>query len=212
MHKGYFKIYTTTYTTNARYFILSVYLCTQELLLGALYVLNTEKFIISLPGSEYEQLKPKKMSKKFKGGIFNPLHSNKAHFDYEVVEYGEVEIVEYEDRGVVDSYPQRPLLIKTTGGGDWSNDFFYGIAIMDDALKELREGEIISANLSFSVEKNQDGKYQQKVTIRDIFTLNDYFQIREAEAFYKGSITSDKKSQTNRISSWASTMGLMRGV
>ena len=131
--------------------------------------------------------------KEFKGGIFNPLHSNKAHFDYEVVESGEVKIVEYEDRGVVDSYPKRPLLIKTTGGGDWSNDFFYGTAIMNDALKELRIGEIISANLHFSTKKDQNGKYQQYVSIEDIYTLNDYYEIREAEAFHKGCITSDKK-------------------
>ena len=139
--------------------------------------------------SEYKQFKIIKMSKKFKGGLFNPLNLHKAHFDYEVIETEEVKTVEYEDRGVMDSYPERPILIKTTGGGDC----FYCTAFLDDALKELREGEIISANLRFSTRKDQNGKYQQHVSIEDIYTLNDYYQIREAEAFYKGSITSDKK-------------------
>ena len=129
------------------------------------------------------------MKTKIEGGLFNPLNVHKAHFDYEVVESGKVETVEYEDRGVIDSYPERPLLIKTTGG----TDSFYCTAFLNDALKELREGEIISAKLRFSVRKDQDGKYQQKVSIEDIYTLNDYYQIREAEAFYKGSITDDEK-------------------
>lgn len=133
------------------------------------------------------------MKRNFEGGIFNPLNCRKAHFDYEVVESGEVETVEYDDRGTLDSYPQRTFLIKSTGGGDRSNDFFYCTAILDDALKVLRKGEIISANLKFSVKKDDGGNYHQHVSIEHIYTLNDYYQIREAEAFYEGSISNDKE-------------------
>lgn len=132
------------------------------------------------------------MRKEIKGGIYNPLNLKGAHFDYEVIEQGDVENVEYEDRGVIDSSPQRYILIKKLGG-DLSSEMFYCITCLYDALIELRKGEIISANLKFSVCKNQDGKYEQKVSAEDIYTLNDYYQIREAEALYQGSLMKDKK-------------------
>ena len=56
---------------------------------------------------------------------------------------------------------------------------------MDDALKTLRKGELISANLKLRVVKDDDGNYQQRVMAEDIYTLNDYQQIREAETRYQ---------------------------
>lgn len=123
-------------------------------------------------------------------GISNPLKSGKVHFNYEVVESGEVENEEYEENGEVYTYPRKKHLIKALGGR-WSNDYFYCTSSFKDALKELREGEIISANLHFSVVKDHDGNYQQRVSITDIYTLNDYYQIREAEAVYQNRFTKD---------------------
>ena len=123
------------------------------------------------------------MKQKYLYGISNPLKSGKLHFKYEVVESGEVENEEYEENGEVYTYPKRNHLIKALGGR--IDEHFYCTACFNDALKELREGELIPANLHFYVVKNQDGSYQQNVSIEDIFTLNDYYQIREAEAVYQ---------------------------
>ena len=117
-------------------------------------------------------------------GISSPLNSGNAHFDYEVVESGVLENEEYEEHGEVYTYPIRNYLIKALGGSI-RNDLFYCKASFNDALKELRKGELISGNLHFSAGKNQYGNYQQNVSIEDIFTLNDYYQIREAEAVYQ---------------------------
>ena len=131
--------------------------------------------------------------KKKKFRLFsNPFNSEKAHFGYEVVESGEVEKVKYEEDGEVYTYPRKKHLIKALGGR-WSNDYFYCTSSFKDALKELREGEIISANLHFSVVKDHDGNYQQRVSITDIYTLNDYYQIREAEAVYQSRLKRDEQ-------------------
>lgn len=129
------------------------------------------------------------MNKIFKGGIQNPLNSKNAHFDYEVVEVGEeVKTVEYEDRGCTYTYPENTILIKSLSGSNWSSNEFFAKVMLDDALKTLRKGELISANLKFSVVKDDDGNYQQRVIAEDLFTLNDYQQIREAEARYQGQL------------------------
>ena len=132
-----------------------------------------------------------KKNKKIEGGMFNPLNLENAHFDYEVVDFGEeVKTVEYEETdGSTCTYPENTILIKSLSGGRWSSNEFFAKVIMDDALKTLRKGELISANLKFSVVKDDEGNYQQKVMAEDIYTLNDYQQIREAEARHQGLFT-----------------------
>ena len=129
--------------------------------------------------------------KKILGGILNPLNSRKAHFDYEVVEQGDVKVVEYDDRGTVDSYPECSVLIKSLSGGKWSSDYYYCTMILNDALKKLRPGEIISADLKFQVRKDERGEYKQCVTAENVYTLHDFVQIREAEAFYEGGLNKE---------------------
>lgn len=124
------------------------------------------------------------MAAFFTCGILNPLNSKNAHFDYEVVEVGEeVKTVAYEETdGSTCTYPENAILIKSLNGNGWSSNEFFAKVIMNDALKTLRKGEIISANLSFHVVKDSEGNYLQEVMAEDIYTLNDYYQIREAEA------------------------------
>lgn len=130
--------------------------------------------------------------KHFKVGVLNPLNRKNAHFDYEVVEdKGEVEMVEYEDRGSLYTYPRKRILIQTLGGNSYSSETFIVSVSGNDAYKLLREGEIISINLSFHASKDDDGNYVQRVTGDDIYTLNDYYQIREGEAHYKGKLSKD---------------------
>jgi hypothetical protein len=134
------------------------------------------------------------MNKLLKAGIRNPLNSKNAHFDYEVEEVGEeVKTVEYEDRGCTYTYPENTILIKSLSGSHWSSNEFFAEVMFDDALKTLRKGELISANLNFSVVKDDDGNYQQKVIAENIFTLNDYFQLREAEAHYRGKLSKEEE-------------------
>ena len=104
----------------------------------------------------------KKVMKKkryFKGGIHNPLILRNAKFDYEVVEDGEVKTVEYEDCGEVYSYPEKTIVISSlSGGSDLGKNKFIVDLSTSDALKTLRKGEIISLKLSFSCNKDKDGK------------------------------------------------------
>lgn len=125
------------------------------------------------------------------------MNLRNASFAYEVVDDSEnVRIVEYEDRGCTDTYPEKTIRIKSLGGGSWSCNEFLAIVICKDTLKTLRKGELISAKLSFRVSKDDDGNYVQKVYAEDIYTLNDYYQIREAEAKYEGESES-KKEETD---------------
>ena len=129
------------------------------------------------------------MAKKFLGGISNPLvgTSKNAQFQYEVLDLSEVKNVTYFDGEKDIEEPERQILIGTlTGGSDWSQEKFLCTVAGSDALKTLRQGEIISANLNFIVRENEDGLYEQKISVTDIYTLNDYSQIREAEARHQG--------------------------
>ena len=135
------------------------------------------------------------MENKYKGGIFNPLASTSknAQFKYEGLDLSEVRNVTYFDGEKDVEEPERQILIGTlTGGLDWSQEKFLCTVIRDDALKPLREGEIISAILKFYVRENKEGIYEQSISATDIYTLNDYFLIREAEARYQGSLDSSK--------------------
>lgn len=126
------------------------------------------------------------MKNKFKGGIFNPLNCQKACFQYEVEETGEVKNVEYPDgEGGTYTQQERDVLLKLAGR------FIVRERILctlcgDDALKPLREGELITAKLQFGVKMDNNGKYEQYVIAEDVFTLNDYYQIREADAHWNG--------------------------
>jgi hypothetical protein len=124
------------------------------------------------------------MKKFFKRGVRNPLDFKKANFKYEVLEPGVVTSEEYEEAGRVKTYPVQPMLIKEIGGKYSMCNKFYCTAILGDAMRYLRKGDIISANLQFDVKKDQQGVYQQTVSISDICTLNDYCQLLEEPVPY----------------------------
>ena len=119
------------------------------------------------------------MKKYLKKGVRNPLDFKKANFKYEVLEPGVVTSEEYEEAGRVKTYPVQPMLIKEIGGKYSMCNKFYCTAILGDAMRYLRKGDIISANLRFDVRKDQRGGYQQTVSISEICTLNDYCQLQE---------------------------------
>lgn len=128
------------------------------------------------------------MEKKI--GIRNPFNGRNAHFEYEVVEASEnVKMVKYEDRGCTCTYPEKTIRIKSLGGGFGTCNEFIAIVICNDAMKTLKTGELITAKLTFRVVKDDDGNYAQRVYAEDIYTLNDYYQIREAEARHVSEIT-----------------------
>ena len=131
------------------------------------------------------------MKKHFYGGIRNPLAgtSKNAQFKYEVLDLSEVKNVTYFDGEKDVEEPERQILIGTlTGGVKWSQEKFLCTVTGDDALKPLREGEIISATLKFHVRENENDIYEQSISAIDIYTLNDYSLIREAEARHQGSL------------------------
>ena len=135
------------------------------------------------------------MDKTFYGGIFNPLAgtSKNAQFKYEVLVLSEVKNVTYFDGEKDVEEPERQILIGTlTGGSKWSQEKFLCTVAGNDALKPLRQGDIISATLNFDVREKENDIYEQSISASDIFTLNDYFLIREAEARYQGSLESSK--------------------
>ena len=129
-------------------------------------------------------------------GLHNPIVSSKAHFDYELVEdMGNVKNVEYEEYGKTYSYPEKQIVIKSlNGGSSYSDERFLVTLSCNDVYKPLREGEIISIKLRFSVQKDENGNYVQKVSGDNLYTLNDYYQIREAEAEYKGRLSSKREN------------------
>lgn len=136
------------------------------------------------------------MNKKFKRGILNPLITKNAHFDYEVIEDNDdVKLNEYEDNGRLCTYPEKQIVIRSLNGGSdlsFGNEFVltvYG----NDAYKHLRVGELISINLKFRITKQDDGSYVQYVTGDELFTINDYHQIRESEAEYQGETSKSKE-------------------
>ena len=130
-----------------------------------------------------------------KGGIFNPLASTSknAQFKYEVLDLSDVKNVCYFDGEKDVEEPERQILIGAlTGGSKWCQEKFLCTISGKEALKPFREGDIISANLNFDVRVNKDDIYEQSISASDIYTLNDYFLIREAEARYQGSLDSSK--------------------
>lgn len=134
------------------------------------------------------------MANIFKGGISNPFVLGKAHFDFEVVEdKNEVRTVTYEDFDGTNSYPEKDILIQALSGGGYRGNEFLVTLALEDALKVLRSGEIISIDLKFSVRKDENGISVQKVYGDHLYTLNEYFQVREAESFYQGSISKEKE-------------------
>ncbi len=146
------------------------------------------------------------MKTEYKGGIFNPLAgtSENAQFKYEVLDLSEVKNVTYFDGQEDIEEIERQILIGTlTGGNDWCREKFLCIVTGKDAQKPLREGDIISANLKFNVRVNKDDVYEQSITASDLFTLNDYFLIREAEARHQGELKGkENKEKPERPLPW----------
>ena len=127
-----------------------------------------------------------------KGNLFTTLTVKDAIFGYEVVSGdGKVKTIKYEDRGRIESYPEKAIRIKALGAICY--DEFIVSVINDDALKELRAGELISIKLNFSVKKKADGTYEQYVTGSDIVTLNEYYQMREQHARYMGALAAERE-------------------
>ena len=118
-------------------------------------------------------------------GIHNPFVSNNAHFDYEVVEdMGEIRTTEYVDEGRLCKWFEKDILIKTLSG---NGPYFFGNELLvtlsnEDVNKPLEKGDLISIKLKFSVHKDQDGNYVQIISGENLFTLEDYRLVCEAEA------------------------------
>ncbi len=125
-------------------------------------------------------------------GMRNPLYSHKLNFEYEVVKQGDVKMVEYEDYDGLHFYPECPIILKTLGGSFSSNQIYCNLGIFD-AEKIFRPGDIVSAELNFSLSQKADGSYEQTITADNVYTLNDYYQMKEAEAQYKGSLDANKQ-------------------
>ena len=76
-----------------------------------------------------------KSNKLFKGRIKNPLVLKNTHFDFEVVEVGELEKVEHKSSTASFSYQKLPVLLQSLGGPSWACDQFYCTFTGDDAVK-----------------------------------------------------------------------------
>ncbi len=113
--------------------------------------------------------------------------SERPNFKYEILgQVGEITIDEWKEDGSIRTYPKCDYLIKSLGGSESFSDTFICTLYGEDALKHLREGEIISAKLKFSAKKNINGSYEQHVVAEDVITLNDFYQNREIIAAHEG--------------------------
>ena len=125
------------------------------------------------------------MNNKKLTGLRNPFVINNAHFDYELVEdMGEIRITEYVDEGHLCKWFEKDILIKTLTG-DGLNFFGNELIVTlsnEDVNKPLEKGDLISIKLNFSVHKDQDGNYVQTISGKDLFTLEEYRMVCEAEA------------------------------
>lgn len=130
--------------------------------------------------------------KNFKKLFENPLVGKNAHFEYEVIEMSEVENINLTFEGCSYHEPKRMVLLKTLSFS--SSNYFWCTLYYNDALKSIREGELISAKLRFDVKKTENG-YEQCIIASDILTLHDYYQILEANAHLEGK-TEGKRQET----------------
>lgn len=129
----------------------------------------------------------------FEGGILNPLNSNNFHFDYEVVEQSAITHVEYEDEDGPYVQPECMVILKSLSSNLFCDTYCCTLS-GEDAFKPLRPGELVTAILKFNVKKNDNGSYKQIISASDVYTLNDYQEMREAEALYKGSLAGNKQA------------------
>ena len=135
----------------------------------------------------------KRIETKEKGNLLSTLTPKDTNFGYEVISCdGKVETIEYEDRGRIESYPEKTIRIKALG--DLCYDEFVVSVINDDALRDLRPGEMISIELNFSVKKRDDGTYEQCVTGSNIVTLNEYYEKRRAHAKCMGYLEAKRET------------------
>lgn len=116
------------------------------------------------------------------------LLSEHFHFNYEVLNANnQVDFIEYDDRGETRCYPQKTFSIKSLEHGKFSNpDQILVTVTHGDAEKELRDGELISLDLRFSLIKDENGNFVQHITGSNLYTLNDYYDSIQMEAFNKG--------------------------
>lgn len=116
-------------------------------------------------------------NKIFKDGIKYPLVLKNTHFDFEVVEVGELEKVEHKSSTASFTCQKLPVLLQSLGGPSWACDQFYCTFTGDDAVKQIRPGDIISADLHFLVFDCGDGTYQQRIYAHNVLTVNDFYQM-----------------------------------
>lgn len=122
----------------------------------------------------------------------NPLNFRELNFKYEVVKVGNLTHVEYTDEyNHLSTYPERQVVLKPLGRF-LAKDIYECTVWGKDSLKELRVGELISADLQFATKEDGNGIDVQYIIPGSIFTLNDYYQCREAEALYQGSLRGEK--------------------
>ena len=107
-----------------------------------------------------------------------PFSARNLAFEYEVVEQGEYRTVTYEDRGQTCTYDECTLILRSLGCSI-AQEFICTLC-GKDAFKVLRPGEIISAELSFHTRKNERGEYEQYVCASELFTLEEYYKLRDA--------------------------------
>ena len=146
-------------------------------------------FLCIRQGENQSPLAKIKMTKEIKnhGGLFSPLNCENANFEYEVDIVGEVKNVEYNCEGESCTQPERNVLLKKAGKFLDVNELFCTIC-GPDALKPLREGELISADLIYWVKKDELGNHQQQIIASNILTLNDYFKTREESTLWKAGL------------------------
>ena len=120
-----------------------------------------------------------KRNNLFKGGIKKPLVLKNTHFDFEVVEVGELEKVEYKSSTASFARQKLPVLLQSLGGPFWACDQFYCTFTDDDAVKQIRPGDIISADLHFFVNDCGDGTFQQSIYAHNVLTVNDFYQMHK---------------------------------
>lgn len=131
--------------------------------------------------------KKKAMGKQNEMRSYFSVLSKRPNFKYEILGHvGDITFDEWQEDGSIQTYPKCNYLIKSLGGSKSFSDTFICTLCGSDALKHLREGEIISAKLKFSAKKNNNGSYEQHVVAEDVITLNDFYQNREIIAAHEG--------------------------
>ena len=123
------------------------------------------------------------MKQKLKVGILNPFACKAARFEYEVVKvFGVNNIMYKETDGTLSTYPERVIVLRSLNGESRLTREEWLVKIsMDDALRPLRHGDVVSVDLTSSIECDRKGRLHQIVTGKNVCSLHDYQQICKAE-------------------------------